>query len=195
VVIGDAQGHWLAHLCRIPRTPGARAPAAGAPWTTTADHPRIVDSGRWAHLDRQRARATDDHQLQLIAGRGAARCRSISGRGARSAMICCIAGQGIPRHAAYPAMTASTCSLAALMRTLLCQAVLDTGARLRRIAPCARRKSGSSSAEARQARCGRRCAVTIARQQRGWNAARGACIPARMRARRRMFHSRAVGAS
>jgi penicillin amidase len=69
VVIGDAQGHigWTIYG-RIPEDTGATRARGGAPWTTTADHPRIVDPplGRiWTANARV---ATDDHQLQLIGG-------------------------------------------------------------------------------------------------------------------------------
>jgi hypothetical protein len=69
VVIGDAQGHigWTIYG-RIPEDTGATRARGGAPWTTTADHPRIVDPplGRiWTANARV---AADDHQLQLIGG-------------------------------------------------------------------------------------------------------------------------------
>ena len=69
VVIGDAQGHigWTIYG-RIPEDTGATRARGGSPWTTTADHPRIVDPplGRiWTANARV---AADDHQLQLIGG-------------------------------------------------------------------------------------------------------------------------------
>ena len=69
VVIGDAQGHigWTIYG-RIPEDTGATRARGGAPWTTPADHPRIVDPplGRiWTANARV---AADDHQLQLIGG-------------------------------------------------------------------------------------------------------------------------------
>ena len=69
VVIGDAQGHigWTIYG-RIPEDTGATRASGGAPWTTVADHPRIVDPplGRiWTANARV---ASDDHQLQLIGG-------------------------------------------------------------------------------------------------------------------------------
>ena len=69
VVIGDAQGHigWTI-FGRIPEDTGATRARGGAPWTTTADHPRIVDPplGRiWTANARV---AADDHQLRLIGG-------------------------------------------------------------------------------------------------------------------------------
>ena len=69
VVIGDAQGHigWTIYG-RIPEDTGATRARGGAPWTTTADHPRIVDPplGRiWTANARV---AADDRQLQLIGG-------------------------------------------------------------------------------------------------------------------------------
>jgi len=67
VVIGDAQGHigWTIYG-RIPEDTGPTRARGGAPWTTAADHPRIVDPplGRiWTANARV---ASDDHQLQLI---------------------------------------------------------------------------------------------------------------------------------
>jgi penicillin G amidase len=69
VVIGDAQGHiaWTI-FGRIPEDTGPTRARGGAPWTTAADHPRIVDPplGRiWTANARV---ASDDHQLQLIGG-------------------------------------------------------------------------------------------------------------------------------
>jgi len=69
VVIGDAQGHigWTIYG-RIPEDTGATRARGGAPWTTTADHPRIEDPplGRiWTANARV---AADEHQLQLIGG-------------------------------------------------------------------------------------------------------------------------------
>ena len=69
VVIGDAQGHigWTI-FGRIPEETGPTRARGGAPWTTAADHPRIVDPplGRiWTANARV---ASDDHQLQLIGG-------------------------------------------------------------------------------------------------------------------------------
>ncbi len=69
VVIGDEQGHigWTIYG-RIPADTGATRASGGAPWTTVADHPRIVDPplGRiWTANARV---ASDDHQLRLIGG-------------------------------------------------------------------------------------------------------------------------------
>jgi len=69
VVIGDEQGHigWTIYG-RIPEDTGATRASGGAPWTTVADHPRIVDPplGRiWTANARV---ASDDHQLRLIGG-------------------------------------------------------------------------------------------------------------------------------
>src|ERR1700694_6054146 len=69
VVIGDAQGHigWTI-FGRIPEDTGATRARGGGPWTTTADHPRIVDPplGRiWTANARV---AADDSQLRLIGG-------------------------------------------------------------------------------------------------------------------------------
>src|SRR5437763_12189261 len=69
VVIGDAQGHigWTIYG-RIPEDTGPSRARGGAPWTTVADHPRIVDPplGRiWTANARV---ASDDHQLRLIGG-------------------------------------------------------------------------------------------------------------------------------
>src|SRR3989440_12765865 len=69
VVIGDEQGHigWTIYG-RIPEDTGPTRARGGAPWTTVADHPRIVDPplGRiWTANARV---ASDEHQLQLIGG-------------------------------------------------------------------------------------------------------------------------------
>jgi penicillin G amidase len=69
VVIGDAQGHigWSIYG-RIPEDTGPTRARDGAPWSTTADHPRIVDPplGRiWTANARV---AADERQLQLIGG-------------------------------------------------------------------------------------------------------------------------------
>jgi penicillin G amidase len=69
VVVGDREGRiaWTI-FGRIPQETGAGRARAGAPWTTTADHPRIVDPepGRlWTANARV---ATDPRQLQLIGG-------------------------------------------------------------------------------------------------------------------------------
>src|SRR5438270_610874 len=69
VVIGDERGHigWTIYG-RIPEDTGATRASGGAPWTTVADPPRIVDPplGRiWTANARV---ASDDHQLQLIGG-------------------------------------------------------------------------------------------------------------------------------
>ena len=68
-VIGDAQGHigWTI-FGRIPEETGAGRVRAATPWTTAADHPRILDPplGRlWTANARV---ATDPRQLQLIGG-------------------------------------------------------------------------------------------------------------------------------
>ncbi|TLY85272.1 MAG: penicillin acylase family protein, partial [Gammaproteobacteria bacterium] len=69
VVIGDERGHigWTIYG-RIPEDTGPARARGGAPWTTAADHPRIVDPplGRiWTANARV---ASDDHQLQFIGG-------------------------------------------------------------------------------------------------------------------------------
>ncbi|HYC10947.1 MAG TPA: penicillin acylase family protein [Steroidobacteraceae bacterium] len=68
-VVGDRDGHigWTI-FGRIPQDTGAHRARAGAPWTTVADHPKIVDPplGR---LWTANARVTgDEQQLQLIGG-------------------------------------------------------------------------------------------------------------------------------
>jgi len=68
-VIGDRDGHiaWTI-FGRIPRDTGHARAREGAPWTTTADHPKILDPplGR---LWTANARVTgDERQLQLIGG-------------------------------------------------------------------------------------------------------------------------------
>jgi penicillin amidase len=69
VVLGDAQGHigWTI-FGRIPEDTGPTRAGRGAPWTTPADHPRIIDPplGRlWTANARV---ASDAHQLELIGG-------------------------------------------------------------------------------------------------------------------------------
>jgi penicillin G amidase len=69
LVVGDAQGHigWTI-AGRIPQDTGPTRARSGAPWTTSADHPRIVDPpvGR---LWTANARVTgDDRQQRLIGG-------------------------------------------------------------------------------------------------------------------------------
>jgi penicillin G amidase len=68
-VLGDAQGHigWTI-FGRIPEDTGPSRAGRGAPWTTPADHPRIIDPplGRlWTANARV---ASDAHQLELIGG-------------------------------------------------------------------------------------------------------------------------------
>jgi penicillin amidase len=72
-VIGDAAGHiaWTI-FGRIPENTGSGRARRGAPWTTAADHPRIVDPPL-ARLWTANARVTSDaHQLELIGGNSAA---------------------------------------------------------------------------------------------------------------------------
>jgi penicillin amidase len=69
VVVGDAQGHigWTIYG-RIPEDTGPTRAHGDAPWTTAADHPRIVDPplGRiWTANARV---ASDERQQQLIGG-------------------------------------------------------------------------------------------------------------------------------
>src|SRR2546430_12417807 len=73
-VIGDERGHigWTIYG-RIPEDTGATRASGGAPWTTVADHPRIVDPppGRiWTANARV---GSAGHQLQLIGGGGGGR--------------------------------------------------------------------------------------------------------------------------
>jgi len=73
VVVGDRDGHigWTI-FGRIPEDIGPERARAGAPWTTAADHPRIIDPplGRlWTANARV---AGDERQLQLIGGDTAA---------------------------------------------------------------------------------------------------------------------------
>ena len=72
-VIGDAAGHiaWTI-FGRVPENTGPGRARLGAPWTTAADHPRIVDPplGRlWTANARV---TTDERQQQLIGGNSAA---------------------------------------------------------------------------------------------------------------------------
>jgi penicillin amidase len=69
LVVGDAQGHigWSI-LGRVPEELGPARARTGAPFTTAADHPQILDppSGRlWSANARV---ASDARQLELIAG-------------------------------------------------------------------------------------------------------------------------------
>jgi penicillin amidase len=69
VVLGDAAGHigWTIYG-RIPEDTGATRARGAGPWTTAADHPRIVDPplGRiWTANARV---AADERQQQLIGG-------------------------------------------------------------------------------------------------------------------------------
>jgi len=69
VVVGDRDGHigWTI-FGRIPAQIGSGRARTGAPWTTAADHPRILDPplGRlWTANARV---ASDPRQLQLIGG-------------------------------------------------------------------------------------------------------------------------------
>jgi penicillin G amidase len=69
VVIGDAAGHiaWTI-FGRIPEDTGRSRARGGSPWTTAADHPRIIDPplGRlWTANARV---ASDPRQQQLIGG-------------------------------------------------------------------------------------------------------------------------------
>ena len=69
LVVGDAQGHigWTI-FGRIPADTGPSRARTGAPWTTVADHPRIIDPplGRlWTANARV---ASDARQQELIGG-------------------------------------------------------------------------------------------------------------------------------
>ena len=68
-VVADASGHigWSI-MGRIPEDTGPTRARGGAPWTTSADHPRIIDPplGRlWTANARV---ASDPHQQELIGG-------------------------------------------------------------------------------------------------------------------------------
>ncbi|HEY0767517.1 MAG TPA: penicillin acylase family protein [Steroidobacteraceae bacterium] len=69
VVIGDAEGHigWTIYG-RIPEDTGATRARGGSAWTTTADHPRIMDPPLGLIWTANARVAADDHQLQLIGG-------------------------------------------------------------------------------------------------------------------------------
>jgi penicillin G amidase len=73
VVLGDAEGHIAWSIFgRIPQDTGPGRARQGPPWTTSADHPQILDPplGR---LWTANARVTSDpHQLELIGGHVAA---------------------------------------------------------------------------------------------------------------------------
>jgi penicillin amidase len=87
VVIGDAAGHiaWTI-FGRIPRDTTAQRARAGAPWTTAADHPRIVDPplGR---LWTANARVTDDQRQQELIGGDVAALGAEYNLGARAGQI------------------------------------------------------------------------------------------------------------
>jgi penicillin G amidase len=86
-VVGDAQGHigWTI-FGRIPEDTGPQRARRGAPWTTSADHPQIVDPplGRiWT----ANARVTSDEQQQALIGGDAASLGAEYNLGARAAQI------------------------------------------------------------------------------------------------------------
>ena len=70
----------------FPRTRGRRVPAAALPWTSAADHPRIVDppSGR---LWTANARVTADERQQQLIGGDVARLGAEYNLGARAGQI------------------------------------------------------------------------------------------------------------
>jgi penicillin G amidase len=87
LVVGDAQGHIAWSIFgRIPEDTGAGRARSGAPWTTPADHPRIVDppSGMiWT----ANARVTDDAREQQLIGGAVAPLGSEYDLGARARQI------------------------------------------------------------------------------------------------------------
>jgi penicillin amidase len=87
VVLGDADGHIAWSIFgRIPEDTGAERALHGPPWTTSSDHPRIVDPplGRlWTANARV---ATDARQLELI-GADVAALGAEYDLGARAAQI------------------------------------------------------------------------------------------------------------
>jgi penicillin amidase len=68
-VIGDAQGHigWTI-FGRIPEETGTGRVRPGGPWTSGADHPRILDPANGRLWTANARVATDPHQLELIGG-------------------------------------------------------------------------------------------------------------------------------
>jgi penicillin G amidase len=86
-VVGDAEGHigWTI-FGRIPEDTGPQRAQRGAPWTTLADHPRIVDPplGRiWT----ANARVAADEQQQALIGGNAASLGAEYNLGARAGQI------------------------------------------------------------------------------------------------------------
>jgi penicillin amidase len=86
-VIGDTQGHiaWTI-FGRIPEDSGFERARRGAPWTTAADHPRIVDPplGR---LWTANARVTNDERAQALIGADSAALGAEYNLGARAGQI------------------------------------------------------------------------------------------------------------
>jgi penicillin amidase len=68
-VLGDRDGHiaWTI-FGRIPEDAGPGRARGGGPWTTAADHPRIVDPALGRLWTANARVATDPRQLQLIGG-------------------------------------------------------------------------------------------------------------------------------
>ncbi|HLY52046.1 MAG TPA: penicillin acylase family protein, partial [Steroidobacteraceae bacterium] len=68
-VVGDAQGHIGWSIAgRIPDTTSAGRALGGAPWTTTADHPHLVDPPHGRIWSANARVSTDRHELALIGG-------------------------------------------------------------------------------------------------------------------------------
>jgi penicillin G amidase len=86
-VIGDAQGHiaWTI-FGRIPEDTGAQRARRGAPWTTAADHPRVVDPPR-GRLWTANARVTSDERAQALIGADSAALGAEYNLGARAGQI------------------------------------------------------------------------------------------------------------
>jgi penicillin G amidase len=87
LVVGDRDGHIAWSIFgRIPEDTGAGRAGRGGPWTTSADHPRLVDppSGRiWT----ANARVTDDPREQQLIGGDIAALGSEYNLGARAGQI------------------------------------------------------------------------------------------------------------
>jgi penicillin G amidase len=87
LVVGDAQGQIAWTIAgRIPRDTGPARARSGAPWTTSADHPRIVDPplGRiWT----ANARVTGDERQQRLIGGAVTTLGAQYNLGARAAQI------------------------------------------------------------------------------------------------------------
>ncbi|MGC1728274.1 MAG: penicillin acylase family protein [Steroidobacteraceae bacterium] len=87
LVVGDRDGHIAWSIFgRIPEDTGAGRARRGAPWTTPADHPRIVDPPSGA-IWTANARVTDDARAEQLIGGDIAQLGSEYDLGARAGQI------------------------------------------------------------------------------------------------------------